>query len=65
MDVTQELGRLLDQVLSLSGRRASFTSAAPLITCLEERYGFVIGDGDMDGNTFATFGALAASSTTS
>jgi acyl carrier protein len=74
MDVTREVQDLLDEVLSLNGRAASFTRATPLlgaipeldsmavaslITALEERFGFAIDDDDIDGETFATVGSLA------
>ncbi len=73
MDVTREVINVLDEVLSLGGRAASFTrethllgaipeldsmAVATLITTLEERLGFVADD-DLDGEAFATVGALA------
>ncbi|GAB1388659.1 acyl carrier protein [Rubrivivax sp.] len=73
MDVTREVINVLDEVLSLGGRAASFTRETPLlgaipeldsmavatlITTLEERLGFVADD-DLDGSAFATVGALA------
>ena len=73
MDTTQEIIRLLDDVLSLGGRTASFTRATPLlgsvaeldsmavvslITAMEEQFGIVIDDDDIDGHTFATVGSL-------
>jgi len=72
-DVEQNVLRVLDEVLSLNGRSAGFTrqthllGAIPeldsmavisLITTLEDRFGMVIDDDDLDGNTFATVGAL-------
>jgi acyl carrier protein len=74
MTVTKDVLRLLDEVLSLNGRSASFTSDTPLlgaipeldsmavvslITGLEERFGIVIDDDDIDGSTFASVGSLA------
>lgn len=74
MDITQEVLRLLDEVLSLNGRSAAFTRDTPLlgaipeldsmavvslITSLEERFGLVVDDDDIDGATFATVGSLA------
>lgn len=74
LDVTQEVLRVLDEVLSLGGRSASFTRDTPLlgaipeldsmavvtlITSLEEQFGIVAGDDDIDGSTFATVGSLA------
>ncbi len=73
MDTTREIVLLLDDVLSLGGRTASFTRATPLlgavaeldsmavvslITAIEERFGFVIEDDDIDGHTFETVGSL-------
>lgn len=75
MEVMQEVVRMLDEVLSLNGRSASFTADTPLlgaipeldsmavvslITGLEERFGLVVDDDDVDGNTFATVGSLTA-----
>jgi acyl carrier protein len=74
MDVTKDLLRTLDDVLSLKGRALTFTrdsallGAVPeldsmavvsLITSLEERFGIVIDDDDIDGATFETVGSLA------
>ena len=68
----QEVAALLDEVLSLQGRSAAFEEATPLlgavpeldsmavvavISTLEERFGFVVEDDDIDGSTFATFGS--------
>lgn len=74
MNVSQEVLRILDEVLSLNGRTASFTSATPLlgaipeldsmavvalITSFEEQLGLVVDD-DIDGSTFETVGSLTA-----
>jgi acyl carrier protein len=74
MDVEQEVLRVLDEVLSLGGRASSFTRETPLlgaipeldsmavvtlITTLENHFGLVVDDDDIDGNTFATVGSLA------
>ena len=74
MDVTREVIRILDEVLSLDGRSASFTrgtqllGAVPefdsmavvsLIVMLEDRFGFAVDDDEIDGATFATVGTLA------
>jgi acyl carrier protein len=74
MDVTQEVARVLDEVLSLNGRGESFTrgthllgtipeldsmAVVSLITTLEERFGIVIDDDDIGGETFATLGSLS------
>lgn len=73
MDVAQQVLRVLDEVLSLDGRSSSFTpqtallgaipeldsmAVVTLITTLEERFGIVVDDDDIDGSTFATVGAL-------
>lgn len=73
MDVEREVLRALDEVLSLGGRGLRFTrtthllgaipeldsmAVVALITSLEERFGIVIDDDDLDGQTFATVGAL-------
>ena len=73
MEVTKEVLRILDEVLSLNGRAASFTQDTPLlgaipeldsmavvtlITTLEEQFGLVVDDDDIDGATFATVGSL-------
>ena len=73
LDVTQEVLRVLDEVLSLGGRSASFTRDTPLlgaipeldsmavvslITSLEDQFGLVVDDDDIDGATFATVGSL-------
>ena len=73
MDVTQEVLRVLDEVLSLNGRSATFNHQTPLlgaipeldsmavvtlITTLEEQFGLTVDDDDIDGSTFATVGSL-------
>lgn len=75
MNVKQEVAALLDEVLGLQGRSAAFDGDTPLlgavpeldsmavvavITGLEEHFGFVVEDDDIDGTTFATFGSLVA-----
>lgn len=75
MDVEQEVLRVLDEVLSLGGRAASFHRGTPLlgaipeldsmavvtlITSLENHFGLVVDDDDIDGSTFATVGSLAS-----
>ena len=74
MDITQEVLRVLDEVLSLNGRSASFSrdthllgaipeldsmAVVTLITTLEEQFGLVVDDDDIDGSTFETVGSLA------
>lgn len=73
MNVTQEVIRLLDQVLSLNGRSSVFDKNTPLlgsvaeldsmavvslITGLEDRFELVVDDDDIDASTFATVGSL-------
>jgi acyl carrier protein len=73
MDVTKDVLRTLDEVLSLKGRALAYTrsnallgaipeldsmAVVSLITSLEERFGIVIDDDDIDGSTFETVGSL-------
>lgn len=73
MDVLKEVLRVLDEVLSLAGRSATFSrdtallGAVPeldsmavvsLITALEDQFGMVVDDDDIDGSTFASVGSL-------
>ena len=73
MDTTKEVLHMLDEVLSLAGRTASFNRDTPLlgaipeldsmavvslITAMEERLGITVDDDDIDGATFATVGSL-------
>jgi acyl carrier protein len=73
MNIQNEVLAILDDVLSLKGRSHSFTSdtallgAVPeldsmavvaLITSMEEGFGFIIGDDEIDGSAFATVGTL-------
>ncbi|MDR1662377.1 MAG: acyl carrier protein [Azoarcus sp.] len=74
MDVHNEVLAILDDVLSLKGRSRSFTretallGAVPeldsmavvaLITLMEERFGFIVEDDEIDGSAFATVGTLS------
>lgn len=74
MDVVREVKRILDEVLSLGGRAATFTrqtqllGAVPqldsmavvtLITTLEERFDIAIADDEIDSDSFASVGAVA------
>ncbi|MCC7099278.1 MAG: acyl carrier protein [Rubrivivax sp.] len=74
MDINAEVKRTLDDVLSLGGRASAFTretallgaipeldsmAVVSLITALEERFGIMVDDDEIDGDTFATVGALA------
>mgnify|MGYP003779697241 CR=1 FL=1 len=73
MDIKNEVVLVLDEVLSLKGRANQFTLDTPLlgaipeldsmavvalITTLEERFGFIIEDDEIDGTVFSTFGSL-------
>ena len=73
MDVQHEVLRVLDDVLSLKGRSATFGRDTPLlgaipeldsmavvtlITTLEEVFGVTVADDEIDGSTFASVGAL-------
>ncbi|MDR0379168.1 MAG: phosphopantetheine-binding protein [Candidatus Accumulibacter sp.] len=74
MDIHNEVRAILDDVLSLEGRSRFFTretillGAVPeldsmavvaLIASMEERFGFIIGDDEIDGSAFASVGTLA------
>ena len=74
MNTEREIVAVLDDVLSLKGRSASFTrdthllgaipeldsmAVVTLITTIEERFGIVIDDDDIDGDTFSTLGSLS------
>lgn len=73
MDTRSEVLAVLDDVLSLKGRSASFRDDMPLITglpeldsmavanvltALEERFGFAIDDDEIGAATFETLGSL-------
>ena len=73
MDARKEVLNVLDEVLSLGGRSKSWSDASPLLgavpeldsmavanllTALEDRFGFVIDDDEIDGSTFSTVGTL-------
>ena len=73
MNIAQEILRVIDEVLSLNGRSAAFNRNTPLlgavpeldsmavitlITTLEDQFGLVVDDDDIDGATFATVGSL-------
>lgn len=73
MNTQQHLLAILDDVLSLEGRAKDFSvdtallgaipeldsmAVVSLITALEEQFGFVVVDDEIDGATFATVGAL-------
>lgn len=73
MNTLREVLSLLDEILSLNGRAATFTKDTALlgaipeldsmavvgvITGMEERFGFIADDDEIDGTTFATVGSL-------
>jgi acyl carrier protein len=73
MDILKGVTRALDDVLSLGGRASTFTrethllgaipeldsmAVVTLITTLEERFGIVVDDEEIDGATFGTVGSL-------
>ncbi len=74
MNVEPELKAILAEVLSLGDRAQRLTAetallgsipeldsmaVVSLITTIEERFGIVVGDDEIDQQTFATFGTLA------
>jgi len=73
MDIKSEVLAILDEVLSLKGRSSSFTpdtallgaipeldsmAVVALITSMEERFGFIVEDDEIDGAAFASVGTL-------
>ncbi|MCK0510765.1 acyl carrier protein [Aromatoleum buckelii] len=73
LDIKKEVLSILDEVLSLNGRTSGFDLDTPLlgavpeldsmavvgvINLLEERFGIVAEDDEIDGTTFMTVGAL-------
>ena len=73
MEVIGEVQALIDEVLSLGGRARAFGRDTPLLgalpeldsmavvallTSLEERFGFIVDDDEIDGSVFATLGSL-------
>ena len=73
MDIKNEVLSILDEVLSLKGRSSSFSletallgaipeldsmAVVALITSMEERFGFIVEDDEIDGAAFATVGTL-------
>lgn len=73
MDIKKEVLAILNEVLSLNGRAVSFEldtallGAVPeldsmavvgVINMLEERFGFIVEDDEIDGSAFATVGSL-------
>ena len=73
MDTRTEVLRILDEVLSLGGRAMKFSAETPLlgaipeldsmavvtlITTLEDRFGILVDDDEISGDTFATVGSV-------
>ena len=73
MDVKPRVVALLDDILGLEGRAATFSDQTPLlgalpeldsmavvavISAIEEQFGVVIHDDEIEGATFATLGSL-------
>lgn len=73
MDTKNEVLSILDEVLSLKGRASSFVLETPLlgaipeldsmavvalITTLEERFGFIVDDDEIDGSVFSSVATL-------
>ncbi len=74
MDTQTQVLRILDDVLSLGGRALSFDAQTPLmgaipeldsmavvalITSLEERFGIMVDDDEISGDTFASVASLS------
>lgn len=75
MDTHKELLDIIDEALSLDGRAAAFGVETPLmgalpeldsmaviglINLIEERFGFFVGEDEVDAATFETVGSLLA-----
>lgn len=73
MDIKKDVLAVVDEVLSLNGRALEFDLDTPLlgavpeldsmavvgvINMIEERFGFVVEDDEIDGSAFSTVGAL-------
>jgi acyl carrier protein len=73
VNLSAEVLNVLEAVLNLKGRSATFAQATPLlgsvpeldsmavvsiITALEERFAFAVDDDELDGSVFATVGTL-------
>ena len=58
----QSAGMQLDADTALLGSMAELDSMAvvSILTALEERFGFVVDDDEVDGRTFASVGSLTA-----
>ena len=73
LDVQREVITIVGRVLDLGNRSVTFGRETPLLgsvpeldsmavatllTTLEEHFGFVVADDEIDGSTFATVGSL-------
>lgn len=73
MDIKQETLSILDEILSLGGRGLAFGRDTPLlgaipeldsmavvalIGAMEERFGFMVEDDEIDGSVFESVGSL-------
>jgi acyl carrier protein len=73
LDIKKQVLAILDEVLSLGGRADGFELDTPLlgavpeldsmavvgvINLIEERFGFIVEDDEIDGSSFSTVGAL-------
>jgi acyl carrier protein len=73
LDLQQEVLKVLDEVLSLNGRATKMSrdsvllgaipeldsmAVVSLITTLEERFGIMVADDDLDASAFGTVGSL-------
>ena len=74
MEVSGEIVKILDEILHLGVRAERLSSASPLLgaipeldsmavvailTSIEERFGLVVEDDELDGKVFETVGSLA------
>lgn len=74
LNTQNEILSILDEVLSLGGRGRVFTSETPLlgalpeldsmavvtlITTIEDRFGIVVDDDEISGDTFVSVGSLS------
>ncbi len=75
VNAAKEVQAVLEDILGLRGRALRFTpdmallgaipeldsmAVVAVLTALEERFGFVVADDEIDGSTFRTFGSLLA-----
>lgn len=73
MEIQKQVLEIVDEILSLGGRAKSFDRQTPLLgavpeldsmavvgilNLIEERFGFIVEDDEVDGSTFETVGTL-------